>query len=85
MQHRACRRVDSLRCHSHSIADFGVEFLLFLAVFKEVGVEFDFAGLEDGDGGGAAEGEIAFFGAFLYWGVWRVGLVDGSDAGGSNF
>ena len=64
---------------------FGVEFDLFGAVFEEVGGEGDLSGLEEEDGGGSAEGEVAFFVAFLHGVAGGEGLVDGTDAGGSDF
>lgn len=63
----------------------GVEFGLCGGVFEEVGGEGDFSRLEDGDGGGATEGEVAFFGAFGDGLAGGEGLVDGADAGGSDF
>lgn len=53
-------------------------------VLEEVGGKDDFAGLKDGDSGGAPEGEVALFGAFDDRFAGGEGLVDGANAGGSD-
>lgn len=58
---------------------------MFGGVFQEIWGEGDFSWLEDRDGGGAAEGEIAFFRAFGHGLAGGEGLVDGADAGGADF
>lgn len=58
---------------------------MFGAGVEEVGVEGDGAGLEEEEGGGSAEGEVAFFVAFCDGLAGGEGLVDGADAGGSDF
>lgn len=52
---------------------------------EEVLGEGDAAGLEDGDGGGSAECEVAFFVGFFDGLMRGVGLMDGADAGGTDF
>ena len=56
-----------------------------MARFEQVGIEFHRAGFEHEEGGGASEGEVAFFLAFFDRFARRVGLVDRADAGGTDF
>ena len=54
-------------------------------MLHEVCCEGDFPRLENGDGGGAAKCEVAFFLGFYDGLPWSVGLVNGADAGGTDF
>lgn len=63
----------------------GVEFDLLGAVFDEVWCEGDFVRFEEEDGGGTAEGEVAFFVAFFHGLAGSEGLLDGADTGGADF
>lgn len=53
-------------------------------VLGEVGGEGDAVGFEEGDDGGASKGEVAHFVALSDRSVGRVGLVDGTDADGTD-
>ena len=56
-----------------------------VAAVEEILRQGDGSGLEEEDGRGTTEGEVAFFLAFLDGRVSGVGLDDGADAGGTDF
>lgn len=69
----------------HGTAHAGVGFDALVAAVQEILGQGDGSGLEEEDGRGATEGEVAFFLAFFDGRVSGVGLDDGADAGGTDF
>ena len=74
-----------VRFFCHCCAHAGVGFDALIAAVQEILGQVDGSRFKEEDGRRAAEGEVAFFLAFLDGGVCGVGLEDGADAGGADF